>query len=117
MRNFSCNIYNEILVASKSPNFMASVKIFAYSVDLKVVNDTYMCNKNTLGKYFETLLNERFNDKSENNVLAAWVELLQVSDVTGDYETATPLTFNRYSAYLQQLYPYKDFLTILGSRN
>ena len=38
------------------------------------------------------------------NVLAARVELLQVSEVAGDFETATPLTFNRYSAYLQLKY-------------
>ena len=31
--------------------------------------------------------------------------MLQVSEVAGDFETAAPLTFNRYSAYLQQLYP------------
>ena len=36
----------------------------------------------------------------KNNVLAARVELMQVSEVAGDFETATPLTFNRYSAYL-----------------
>ena len=39
-----------------------------------------------------------------NSVLAASVELLQVGEVAGDFETATPLTFNRYSAYLRQLY-------------
>ena len=36
------------------------------------------------------------------NVLAARVELLQVSEVAGDFETATSLTFNRYSTYLQR---------------
>ena len=43
----------------------------------------------------------------KKNVLAARVELLQVSEVAGDFETATPLTFNRYTAYLQQLYSLK----------
>ena len=38
----------------------------------------------------------------KTNVLAARVELLQVA---GDFETGTPLTFNLYTAYLQQLYP------------
>ena len=33
------------------------------------------------------------------------IELLLVSEVAGDFETAIPLTFGRYSAYLQQLYP------------
>ena len=46
-------------------------------------------------KYFVALLNERLNNVPKNNVLAARVELLQVSEVAGDFETATPLTFNR----------------------
>ena len=29
-----------------------------------------------------------------------WLELLQVSEVAVNFETATPLTFNRYFAYL-----------------
>ena len=45
------------------------------------------------------------NNLCKNNVLAARVELLQVSKLAGDFETATPLTFNRYSAYMQQFYP------------
>ena len=36
---FSCNIYNENLILSKSPYFLASVIIFAYLVDLKFIND------------------------------------------------------------------------------
>ena len=38
--------------------------------------------------YFE---NERLNNVLINNVLAARVELLQVSEVVGDFETVTPL--------------------------
>ena len=37
------------------------------------------------------------------NVLAARVDVLQVSESRGELETATPLIFNRYTAYLQRL--------------
>ena len=56
-------------------------------------------------KYFVTPQNERLDNVSKRNLYAARVELLQVSKVEGEFETAIPLTFNRYSAYLQQLYP------------
>ena len=42
--------------------------------------------------------------RQNKNVSAARVELVQVSEVAGGLETATPLTFNRYSAYMQQIY-------------
>ena len=42
---------------------------------------------------------ERLNNESKNDILAARVVLLQVSEVEGDFETATPLIFNRYTAY------------------
>ena len=34
------------------------------------------------------------------------VEFLQVSEIAADSETATQLTFNHYSVYLQQLYTF-----------
>ena len=51
--------------------------------------------------YFVTLLKRKIQLCIDKQFLAARVELLQVSEVAGDFETATPLTSNRYSAYLQ----------------
>ena len=45
-------------------------------------------------KYFVTLSNERFINVSKNNVFAARVEILQVSEVADDFATATPLACN-----------------------
>ena len=61
--------------------FLASVIIFAYLVDLKVINDN--CVTRTPGaKYFVTLLKRKIEKCIEtDNVLAARVELLQVSGV------------------------------------
>ena len=47
---------------------------------------------------------KRLNNVSKNNVLAERAELLQVGKVAADFKTVTPLTFNHFSAYLQQLY-------------
>ena len=52
-------------------------------------------------KHFVTRLKRQMNNVSKNNVLAARVEVLQISGVAVDFETATSLTFNRFSAYLQ----------------
>ena len=61
--------------------FLASVIIFAYLVDLKVM--TINCVTRTPGaKYFVTLLKRKIEKCIEtDNVLAARVELLQVSGV------------------------------------
>ena len=79
MHFFSCNIYNEILVAGFSTSPWAN--------------------------FFVTLKKEILNNVSKTNVLAARVELLQVSEVAGGFEfvthllsTATLLTY-RYLAY------------------
>ena len=45
--------------------------------------------------YFVIFLKRRFNNVSKNNVLAARVVLLQVSEVASDFETATPLTCDK----------------------
>ena len=45
-------------------------------------------------------IGERLNNVSKNNVFAERVELLQVSEAAGDFETGTPLTFNLYHRLL-----------------
>ena len=104
MQNCSCNIYSEVLVAvtCQKSIFLGACHNFRILGRLKSHKFTINC-VTTIPRaiYFVTLLRRKIELCIEKkNVLSARVELLQVSEVAGDFEIAITLTFNRYSTYL-----------------
>ena len=103
MQNCSCNIYSEVLVAvtCQKSIFLGACHNFLILGRLKSHKFTINC-VTTIPRaiYFVTLLRRKIELCIEKNVLSARAELLQVSEVAGDFEIAITLTFNRYSTYL-----------------
>ena len=74
---FSCNIYIEILVLSKSPCFLGVCHNFCILGRLTIICVTRI----PWEKYFVTILKQKIEQYIETQCFTARVELLQVSGV------------------------------------